>query len=251
MLVWEAATRPPSALIHRAGSMVLGGTFVTSPFQAFWFLCALFLAALAYRASERWWRWGRAWLLVPLLALSLVGPPLAWLPYAAGVAIPAVSFLVMGDLTAQFRGRLSLGAGVGALAAALIVTAAGLNPPMDVKQGNFGTPLVGIFVAGLFCVGLLVLSENAFSYVPARWGRRVSSSANLGLVVILVHGVPVYLIAYRWPPLATLAATAVFAVAVAAVVSRLPHSALLVGREKTPALDVVPANMVQDAATPL
>lgn len=197
LLIITAITLPPLVIddgvgagVRRVAAVVLGGSYLKSPYHAFWFVSCLFFACLAMRALERW-RWGVAPLVVALLAVSVVAEPLSKVPLAAGVAIPAVIFLIAGRAARQAPAavRHPLVA-ILALAAAGTVTAIGWNEPLDLKNGDFGVPVLGVAVAVAICGALTYLGERLIGS-----SRAVVAVASIGLVVVLTHGVPIY---YLW-----------------------------------------------------
>jgi hypothetical protein len=63
----------------RAPGILLGGSYMTTPFTVFWFFSCVFFACILWRLGESlripWWAMG-----IVALSLTLVGPQLARLP---------------------------------------------------------------------------------------------------------------------------------------------------------------------------
>ena len=187
---------------ERISSVVHGGTYLHNPFLAFWFLPALVVAALLYRLLDSTLG-TRGALAACLLALPLtfVHDHVATIPWSAGVGALAVFFVGAGRLTRIHRAWLPRTWPV-ALAGGAALVASGLSEPLDLKAGDWGTPVVSFVVAALLSAGLLGLFESVFRSGGPAWISRVAS---LGLVVVLTHAVPLYLTDYRWPWWALLA----------------------------------------------
>jgi len=52
LLAYDYATKSVPDVVRRAGTLVLGGTYLKSPYEAYWFMCALFVAAVLYRLLD-------------------------------------------------------------------------------------------------------------------------------------------------------------------------------------------------------
>lgn len=105
------------------------------------------------------------------------------------------------------------------LVVGITLVTTGMSKPLDMKAGDWGTPVVSLVVAVLLSAGLLGLFELAFRRGGPAW---ISTAASLGLILVLTHGVPIYLIDYRWPWWATVASSLGFASIVAYAVRNKP-----------------------------
>lgn len=172
--------------------VLLGGSYAGRPFSAFWFVTALFVAAVLYRAVDRLslaWQW--------LLAAGVVvlgevaGPWLALVPWSVGLGVPCVAFLVAGRTFAAWRGGIGARAAgpVGllllAIGGALVVV--GAAAPLDLKDVELGTPGVSVLVAVLLSAGLVLLAEVLVPRLPGAVQRGVLALAAAGLMVVLTH----------------------------------------------------------------
>lgn len=216
----------PAAAARRAVTVVLGGSYLTSPFQAFWFVSCLLFACLLMRALERWWPFGVTALVALLLAVSVVAEPLSKVPLGAGVAIPAVIFLLAGQAASRAPRPLRRPAVASlALLVAAAVTALGWNTPLNLKGGDFGVPVLGVVVAVAVCAALTYLAE---SMTPS--SRAVTAVGSIGLVVVLTHGVPVYFLGDRLGPWPTAGVALAVGLACGILARRAPGSRYLLGR---------------------
>jgi acyltransferase len=169
-----------------------GGAFATRPFSAYWFLSVLFFVAVLARCVERLPVRVRVGVVVLGLAAGYAaGSLLAKTPLAIGSALPCLSILVLGRLLALVRARIRhgvpLGLIAGGLGAALVWS--GAVTPLNVKHGEFGTPVGSLLVAALYCVALVLVCEALFRSLPSIWSSAVTLLASAGLTVVLTHAV--------------------------------------------------------------
>ena len=166
---------------------------MTTPFTVFWFFSCLFFACILWRLGESlripWWAMG-----IVALSLTLVGPQLARLPRSVGTALPAMVFIAVGRACIPARApraeilahRTCCPDGCRSRADH------GSDPRLDLKNGYFGTPILGVMIACLICAGLLSCT-NAVAARTGKLGHGLSSVVSVyGSAVILAHGVPVY-----------------------------------------------------------
>ncbi|HEU5036686.1 MAG TPA: acyltransferase [Nocardioides sp.] len=203
LLVYDDVTSR-TGLGDRISSFVHGGTYLHNPYLAFWFLSALFVAALLYRVLDTILgsRGAQVVSLLPL-PLTFVDQHIATIPYAAGVGAMAIFFVGAGHVLRDHRSWLTRWWPV-SLAAGAALVASGLAKPLDMKAGDWGTPVLSFVVAVALSAGLLGLFERVFRGGGPAW---ISRAASLGLIVVLTHAVPLYLTDYRWPWWALLAAS--------------------------------------------
>lgn len=169
---------------------VYGGVLGRKPFTAFWFVFTLFAVAVLWRMLQSAPRWVLAASLVVALVASIVaGVALAWTPLAIGSAIPALLFVAAGAAARRIEPRLRLAQrvliGVVLLVIALTLLATGAVPPLDIKQGEWGMPVLTALNATMISWGLVLLAR------AAPWGRAgavFTGFARIGFVVILTHG---------------------------------------------------------------
>lgn len=219
----------------QVGNVLLGGSYMGAPFFAFWFVTALFGACLLLRALQRfpvWIPWAVA---AAGLAVAYLAPDsLTTVPFSLGVAVPAVIFILAGISFRQIAPRLgSMGwVSVALLAgsAALIVT--GLSRPLDMKQGDFGTPVVSVVVASAISAGLLLLVQWMFASISPRVARVVTRAATVGLAVVLTHSAFILLlskISGDLPAVLQFIIVLVVAWSLAYLISRTPLGSVFTG----------------------
>lgn len=174
------------------GAAVRGGAVAGRPFTAFWFVTVLFFAAVARRAAERapeWLGWLAA--IAGVAATYWIGGPLAETPLGIGLAVPCALFVFVGG-----RMRPHLDAvrrpGIAGLGLVLIPEAAVLLRtvhPVNLKHGDFGTPVLGVLVAVSMSAGILLLARSLVRVLPSGGHRIVRSLAACGIAVVLTHAV--------------------------------------------------------------
>lgn len=175
----------PKAVIQA----VYGGAYATRPFSAFWFVTALFFACLLYRWMQRLPLWATMTLILgSVCAIYVVGGLVSRAPLAVLSALPCLVFVVGGELFARVESRIPWGPAVGAagLAVASVLVVTRISEPLDLKNGNFGTPVVSVVVAGVICASLLLVLRPILEIAPGV-GRTTTALALPGLVVVLTH----------------------------------------------------------------
>ncbi|WP_425863879.1 acyltransferase family protein [Arthrobacter sp. TWP1-1] len=176
--------------IGEAMRLVLGGSYVGRPFSAFWFVTALFVATLLFRLLERvqkFYQW-----VIPVVALAVTygySESVAAIPFSAGVALPCLIFMLAGFTLKGHRELvrrpLMTGATMIFLATLLILTR--LSAPLDLKQADFGTPILSVLVAILVSAGLVLVAESLVPRLGLKtnaWATRIALG---GFMVILTH----------------------------------------------------------------
>lgn len=238
LLVYQDVTGSFADVRDRMTSVLYGGTYLHNPYLAFWFLCALFVAAVLYRVLNLLLG-SRGAQVASLLALPLtfVDDHVATIPWAVGVGAVAVFFVGAGHVVQQHRAWLTRLWPL-ALTAGATLVASGLSRPLDMKSGDWGTPVLSFVVAVALSAGLLGFFEAVFRGGGPAWISRIAS---LGLVVVLTHAVPLYLSDYRWPWWALLASALAFGCAMAFLARNSPA---LVGARPAPAPEPAPEREV-------
>ena len=199
-LVWLVIVMSPlvgDLLLHGQGSFPLesavrGGTALGGQFAAFWFVTALFVAAVLARLLEGlplWLQW-----CVPVAALVALWAfrfPLQDVPLSAGTAVACLAFVLSGRLLARYRHRIPHPTAMGAVMVAigLAAVATRLVPPVDLKKADTGLPVVTLVVSLAICVGLVLVAERLFADADGRFGRALSRLAVPSLMVVLTHAV--------------------------------------------------------------
>lgn len=174
-----------------------GGDVAKRPFTTFWFITALFFAVLLARLLLRLpWPWR---FVVPTAGLGVgltAGGALAQLPLAVGIAWPCSAFVLMGVALQRFRGKVRrpLPVGLVLLAISGAAIAAPVYRPLDLKGGEFGTPVLAVALAVLISVGLILTFEAVAQRIPPPVGVALSTAASNALIVVLLHPVVLWVL---------------------------------------------------------
>lgn len=167
-----------------------GGYLAVSPYTTFWFVSALFATTLLTRVL---WNAGRIWfasgIAIGIAAGALAGPALARTPLSLGSALGCLPLVASGMLARRIRPRLDRPVVVGS---ALILTCAAAialraSASIDIRSGDYGTPVASLAVATGICFGLVLLAEAAFERLPLLASRLASRLGRAGLAVVLLH----------------------------------------------------------------
>lgn len=169
---------------------VARGAHATRPFSTFWFVTALVVVRLSVVVLSRAGAWV-PWLVGAIgWALTALWPStVAAVPFAAGVAVPAMVFFAAGRVVQRARAvrplMVVLVAG-GALAPAVVMMASGVAP-FDLKYGQLGTPFLSAVCALLVCVGAVCVAQLLDQVRASRVCSAVSALAVCGVGVVLTH----------------------------------------------------------------
>ena len=152
--------------LRDAALPLYGGAVGYRPFTTFWFVSALFFAALLYRCAERFApRLIYALLLGALLlgAIPAVARMLAYTPLSMGSALTCFAFIAAGACCRAVRGpaprRTDLPLGILLVAAGIAGFVFGWLAPLNLKSGNFGTPLLSAIAACAISFGMVLVCE--------------------------------------------------------------------------------------------
>lgn len=189
--------------VDRLLGPLYNGVHSAMPFTTFWFVSALFFTVLALRLL---WRlpqvvvWAVA--IAGLVLGYVAGNSLAQTPLALGSALPCLFFVLMGNVAMKLRPRIErpglVGLALLALAATLIAT--GLASPLDIKQGNYGTPALSVLGAVAISFALVLVAETVFDRLPSSAGRIATRLSYAGFTVVLVHPFIIWLmLKFLWP----------------------------------------------------
>ncbi|WP_019147221.1 acyltransferase family protein [Timonella senegalensis] len=178
-------------------ALILGGGNLGRPFSAFWFVTTLAAAAILYRGVSK----------TPTATVTLAGLGLvfAWIspealsaiPLGIGLVLPSLSFIGFGHLAASYRvdQMCGLGAWLGALVLALFAFVTRLIEPLDIKGGDFGTPLLSVFASATICISLVRICSAIGERSGPKSQRAITTFAVEGLAVVLGHAVVLWLLA--------------------------------------------------------
>ncbi|GAA4146818.1 acyltransferase family protein [Leifsonia shinshuensis] len=169
-----------------------GGALLTGQFAAFWFVTALFFAAIYLRLLERLpeiVQWAVP--LVALVALWVFHVPFQQVPLSAGVAVPCLIFVLAGRQLKRVRSRVPRPGlvGLGLLVVGFALVATNVVPPVDLKQSDFGLPIVTVLVSIGICFGLILVAEEAVPLLGRVTGAIITRLALTSFMVILTHAV--------------------------------------------------------------
>ncbi|GAA3877019.1 acyltransferase family protein [Leifsonia kafniensis] len=197
------------------GARLLGpffnGRHSALPYTTFWFVSALFATVMLFRLLfllPRPLVWAIA---VGGSVLGyLAGDELAQTPFAIGSALPCLIFLVLGTIAHDLRPHIARPGLVGTvlLVGSAALVASGISAPLDIKQGNYGTPGVSVLTASAISFGLVLVAESAFARLAVSRHSTLSPWLNVGatrlayagLTVVLLHPLVFWLMLRFAPP---------------------------------------------------
>jgi acyltransferase len=168
--------------------MSISGTIPESAYLAYWFAPVLFVVALLYRALQVFPGWV-AWTVAccGLVAAGLFGSVLGDSPLSIGLVLPSLIFVLIGRAARSYEGKISLRLAVAALFICALLVGFGISAPLNMKDGDFGTPVLSVVVAGLISVAIVEISVIVFRHLPASWSRLATYLASAGWAVVLGH----------------------------------------------------------------
>lgn len=183
---------------------VWGGALMRGVLGPFWFLPALFFVAVLRTALDRtpgWIPWTIA--ATGTLAGYAWGPELsAWIPLDATAAWAGLLYVLVGEQARRIRlrGLASVLAGLGLLIGSAVLLLTRLVPPMDIKLGDFGTPLWSTLVSIAISVGLVWTARGMLDARRPDWAPFVTELATVSIVVLLTHSSFLYITGAFLPP---------------------------------------------------
>ena len=207
---------------------IYGGGVAGMPYITLWFISTLFFTALLLRLIERL-PLGVQWL------IGIAGAVAGWIggtvfsdsPLGIGLAVTSLIYLLIGDGLRRTRSRIPAPAVIGilliAVSAALIAT--GTSSFLDMKQGEFGTPVLSLLVSAAISIGLILLAESIVR--PGRFSQLCTLLALPLLTVVLMH--PIFLWT-PWPGWLTFIAAMLVPLLVGLMALRTPASPWLTGQ---------------------
>ncbi|KQM84126.1 acyltransferase [Agromyces sp. Leaf222] len=172
------------------GRAALGGAHAGRPYSTFWFITALFFAAVLMRWLSR---------VAPALVWIVAGAGVVWcavdrwsiatIPLSLGLALPAMAFVAIGHLLKTHRHRIRRPMLVGLLLAvpALLLGGFGLIAPINLKYGNLGDPILSLLMGASISCGLILIAESIERYLPMWSARPAALLAAVAMPVILGH----------------------------------------------------------------
>ncbi|MFC9917646.1 acyltransferase family protein [Agromyces binzhouensis] len=171
-------------------ALVLGGARIGGQYAAFWFVTALFVAAVAMRALSAVATWLPLAVGAVVLGVAYVQPEwVRWVPWSAGVGLAALVFVSAGDGLRRYRDRVGapLPIGLALVGVGLALTVSGVVPPVDMKAADFGAPIVSVVVSAAISCGLILVFEGVQERFPSWVSRGAIALAAVAMPVILGH----------------------------------------------------------------
>lgn len=189
---------------ERLAGPLTNGENSAMPFTTFWFVTALFFSVMVLRILwplPRWLTWAVAG--IGLLLSFTIGPELARTPLSVGSVPPCIAFLALGHAAKTVRSRLTrpglLGGALLTVSGVLVITRVAL--PLDIKQGDYGTPVLSVFVSVAISLGLALTAEKLCERLPVAVGRVATVLAYGGFMVVLTHPLVLWAMTTFGPPL--------------------------------------------------
>lgn len=179
-----------SEVINLANDLIFGGREMAGWFGVFWFATCLYVTQVAAAAAiERW----RGWQLVLFGAVCLClayllaqTMPALSVPGNAVIALFALPLFLLGHWYGMRRGNVQFPSWMLRAVALLLIAAAALGylRAMDMKQMDYGTPVVSLAAALLVCGAVLSLARGL---INTSFGRMLSLLGSASLVVMFTH----------------------------------------------------------------
>ena len=166
------------------------GQHSAMPYTTFWFVSVLFFSVMLLRCLQALPRTIIVLIVVAGMTLGYsAGDTLSQTPLAIGSALPCIIFILLGSAAKRVRSSIHRPAmnGLVLLLISAVLIATGASAPLDIKQGNFGTPVLSTVVAVMISFGLVLLAEAIFSRLSVRVSRVITRLSYTGFVVVLLH----------------------------------------------------------------
>ncbi|WIB12407.1 acyltransferase family protein [Curtobacterium sp. MCPF17_052] len=178
-------------ITHDLVSDVLkGGWYAARPYSAYWFFTALFFACVFVRLTER------VHVLLPFF-VGLLGvmwatvdpASVAHLWEGVGLAVPAVVFIVGGQMLRRYRGTVTRPLATGLVLAGplFVLGACGVFEPLNMKGAALGSPVASVFMALGISLGGILIAEALEQYLPTVARKAVLFVAQLSVPILLLH----------------------------------------------------------------
>lgn len=211
-----------------------GGAAATRPFTTFWFVFVLFASAVLWRLLSSSPQLVRLLALAVALVASVVaGPELARTPLAIASAVPVLLFIASGEALKAFEprlGRFRTPVALSLLAVSAILISTEASAPLNLKAGDWGTPIISTFTAIAISWSLVMLGMSLGTRISHRAGAAITSFALTGFTVVLAHPAVLWVLAPFQLPDILLFLTAIIAPALlGAVALRTPIAEWVTG----------------------
>ncbi len=199
-------------------------------------MTALFFTTILWRWLEKFGR-RAGW------TVAVGGLMAAWLwpqvvgasPLSILVAPACLFFVLIGVEFRKWRGfvQFPLITGCALLTLSAAAVWSGLSPPLGIKGGQFGVPIISVFVATGICAGLILVFEVCFRQTTGVVALGITRLAQSALVVVFVHAFILWLL--KTPPsggYTYLAVTTAASWLIGLAVIHSPLSRLLAGQPR-------------------
>lgn len=219
------------AAFHSFLRMLAGGSWIGRPFSAFWFFGALVAAAIWVRLFQRRPLWGLSLSLVVMAAGFFYGEQIALVPLSAAIGVACAVYVYAGMFFRRIAPRLPRPTifGIGLILVGIPI--AYFSDPMDLKNGDFGTPVMAVLVSLVICFGIILLAEQSANSFTPGFASTITALAACGLTVVLIHTVPFWLLAAPEDnPWLALVVSATVSWLVAVILARTPLAGWLTGK---------------------
>ncbi|WP_420367379.1 acyltransferase family protein [Curtobacterium sp. L1-20] len=167
-----------------------GGWYAARPYSAYWFFTALFFACVFVRFTER------VHALLPFF-VAILGVmwatvdagSVAHLWEGIGLAVPAMIFIVAGQLLRQYRSTVTkpLATGIVLAVPAFLLGALGVLAPLNMKSAALGSPVASVYMALGISLGAILIAEALEQYLPNPVRRTILYVAQLSVPILLLH----------------------------------------------------------------
>lgn len=165
--------------------VVWGGALLTRPFQGFWFMTALLAGTVVYRLTSKSWKLSAAASITVLIAGMLAGQVVRLAPADILVGIACIIWILVGRVHRRHQGFpviVWLSLLLCGFAVAL------LTAPLDLKQADFGVPVLSIVASLMICFGLVEAFSRLGGILRDGASRAITAAAQSSLAVVLGHG---------------------------------------------------------------
>ncbi|MGI9823144.1 acyltransferase family protein [Agromyces sp. Marseille-Q5079] len=209
-----------------------GGTHAWAPYSSFWFITALFFAAIFIRILGN---------LSPFLVWFIAGVGVLWaaadprsiaaVPESITLALPVMAFISFGILLRTYRPMITKPFVFGIILAVppLLLGGFGLFAPINLKFGNIGDPIVSLAMGVAIACGLILVAESCERLIP-RWAARpVAAIAAVAIPIILGHSLVLWTCFHYGlePSKATFALAYLIPLAIGLLIARTPLKRVL------------------------
>jgi len=184
-------------------NVLRGGWYAARPYSAYWFFTALFFACVFVRFTERIHPALPAFIGLLGVMWATVDPSsVAHIWEGAGLAVPAVLFIVVGQALRRYRDSITnpLGTGLVLAVPAFLLGLSGVFEPLNMKGAALGTPIVSVVMASAISVGAILVAEALERFLPQPVRPVIAFVAQLSVPILLVHTLVTQLFsAYGYP----------------------------------------------------